>query len=242
MRRRCRVAADRAPVRMKWFATYPEDGPSVAVYRNWVVGGDIDCEVSTSDFQLPRTLSDFDALLLAGGGDVAPSRYGDNTLHPKTYDVSERRDAFELALIAEFLAQNKPVFGICRGIQILSVALGGKLIQHIPDRLGMDNVDETHSKKGTYDSMHGVVFDAESGLGRVLYGVHEVNSAHHQAVDPAAVGTDLQVAARSPRGVIEAVESADPGKRIVAVQWHPERLATPNPASAVLRDYWKSLV
>ena len=226
---------------MKWFVSYPESGRSVAFYRQWLKGAGIDCVLAACDFSLPKTIAAFDALLLAGGGDVAPARYGEPLVHPETYDISEARDEAELRLIDEVLGAGKPVFGICRGIQILCVAKKGRLIQHVPDYLDGKAV-ETHALSGRYGARHPVAVAPGGVLAEALAGVTEVNSFHHQAVDPTAIGTGLRVAARSGGGIIEAVESASRGERVVAVQWHPERLESGHPASSALIGFMKDLV
>jgi len=147
------------------------------------------------------------ALLLPGGGDVHPRRFGGDAALAQ--DVDEARDEYELALFQQFYEQGKPIFGICRGAQLVNVALGGTLRCHI----------EGHSRTGGADRFHAV--SADDALLRGLYGDRFlVNSAHHQAVD--RLGAGLRVAARADDGVIEAVRHAS--RPIFAVQWHPERL------------------
>lgn len=230
---------------MQWLVLYPEDGPSVAFYVRWVQAGDIlPCVVSPSQPPV-ADLAPFAALLLTGGADVAPARYGATVVHPATYGVDALRDEVELQLAARFLAAGKPVFGICRGIQLLNVFFGGNLIQDIPDYLrGLpagDATAEEHRRRGSYDAEHALHCAADTVLGQVLAAAHSVNSAHHQAVDPACLGRGLTVAARSPSGIIEAVETAGDGACAEAVQWHPERLPAAHPASCELRRHWRAL-
>ena len=157
---------------------------------------------------------DCQGLLLPGGGDIDPARYGQPSAGSEAPDL--QRDAAELELVSRFLAWGRPILGICRGIQLLNVALGGDLIQDIPTA-----ADHKHDAvRG--DRVHGV----EAAPGSFLEGLYEtsfpVNSAHHQALGQVAPG--LRVAARSQAdGVIEAVEW--PEKRIYGVQWHPERMS-----------------
>jgi putative glutamine amidotransferase len=227
---------------MHWLVTYPEDGPSVAFYLAWLAQGGIAPTLVPKDYPHPGEISPFDALLLPGGGDVDPARYGATRLHPAAYEVSARRDALELRLIAEFLAAGRPVFGICRGAQILNVALGGALIQHLPDILAAD-LGEFHAKQNGYDSRHGLCLEPGAGGARAMAGLNEVNSAHHQALDPAGLGRGLRVTARSPAGVIEAVEAdGSLPASVAAVQWHPERMPADHPGSASVRDWFLSLV
>lgn len=224
---------------MRWLLTYPEDGPSVSFYLQWVKRAGVEPHLLSSDYADPGPLVAFDALLLPGGGDVDPSRYG-AVAHPKTSDVLPHRDALEARLVAEFLEAGKPVFGICRGLQMLNVVLGGALLQHVPDILAADGA-EVHAARG-YDARHGLQPDLATRLGAVLNGTSETNSSHHQCIDPARLGRGLHVAARSPAGVIEAVEDLSGGRRIAAVQWHPERLPANHPASERLAHFLCALV
>ena len=217
---------------MRWLLTYPEDGPSVSFYERWVRATGAEPALVSPAYDHPGDLGLFAALLLAGGGDVDPARYGAALRHPRTGGVQAVRDAFELQLIAEFRALGKPVFGICRGAQILNVALGGGLLQHVPDHL--DPEAERHHERDSYDVRHALRGEPATLLGRALAGTRETNSAHHQAVDPARLGQGLRIAAWSGAGLVEAIE----GPRCFAVQWHPERLPLDHPASASLRACW----
>jgi gamma-glutamyl-gamma-aminobutyrate hydrolase PuuD len=226
---------------MKWLVTYPDDGPSVAYYARWLNEGGVEATLVSSDYAHPGNIENFDALLLPGGGDVDPQRYGD-IRHAKTDGVNNVRDDLEVRLVAEFMDAAKPVFGICRGIQILNVALGGKLIQHVPDALG-ESSGEQHARKDSYDSRHALVIDVTTRLGSAVKEARDANSAHHQAIDPGCLGQGLRVVARSGAGVIEAVECFDRVAPLVAVQWHPEREPDPaHPTSQGLRDFLVSLV
>ncbi len=156
-------------------------------------------------------------LVLTGGEDVAPDRYG-ATPHPRLGDVDPGRDAAELALIAAARARRVPILAICRGIQILNVALGGTLYQDLDsERPGpVPHSDET--------ARHAVRVEAGSLLERTL-GTRSasVNSRHHQAIRDLAPG--LKAVAWADDGVIEAAEPADTtAPWMVAVQWHPEDL------------------
>jgi len=155
-------------------------------------------------------------LVLTGGEDVAPARYG-AAPHPRLGDVDPARDAAELALIDAARRRRLPILAICRGIQILNVALGGTLYQDLDsERPGSVSHNEA--------SNHAVRVDAGSLLERTL-GARSasVNSRHHQAIRDVAPG--LKAVAWADDGVIEAAEPADAGAPwIVAVQWHPEDL------------------
>jgi putative glutamine amidotransferase len=160
-----------------------------------------------------------DAVVINGGGDVAPERYG-ALRHPRTYGVHERRDGFEIELVRAAADRGVPVLGVCRGIQLVNVALGGTLVQHVPEAVGREHmcVDALDRR------VHEVLLTPGSRLA-ALYGRDrlEVNSLHHQAVD--RPGPGLRVTAAAPDGTVEGIESED--GRILGIQWHPELLAEP---------------
>lgn len=153
-------------------------------------------------------------LLLPGGGDIDPARYGQLPAGSEEPDLE--RDAAELHLVSNFVAWGRPILGICRGIQILNVALGGDLIQDL------ETAKEHKHDPQLGDRVHLVTVPENSFL-FPLYGKEfSVNSSHHQALKTLAPG--LQEAARSSRdGVLEAVQWPD--RQIYGVQWHPERMA-----------------
>ncbi len=159
-----------------------------------------------------RTLDGFAGLVLAGGSDINPTVFGE-AREERTHPPDDARDGFELALLADALARDLPVLGICRGMQLFNVAHhGGTLFQHI----------DGHEKRSADPSLpaHTVVVEPGTLLaGIVAEPELAVNSRHHQAVS--RLGEKLVVAARAPDGVIEAIER--PGRRFaLAVQWHPE--------------------
>ncbi len=157
---------------------------------------------------------DCDALLLPGGGDIDPARYGQTPAGSEEPDL--QRDAAELHLVSDFTSWGKPILGICRGIQMINVALGGELIQDIP------TAAEHRHDPVIGDRTHKVTAEENSFLFSLYGGEFSVNSAHHQALGRIAPG--LRVVARSERdGIVEAVEW--PEKRIYGVQWHPERMS-----------------
>ncbi|MES1254449.1 MAG: gamma-glutamyl-gamma-aminobutyrate hydrolase family protein [Acidobacteriota bacterium] len=171
------------------------------------------------------TLDGIRGLLLSGGEDVAPARYGEPP-HPALGTTSEARDAFEIGIIEAARARGLPILGICRGIQILNVAAGGTLFQDIPTEVP-GAIDHSFSvpRHQAYELAHEVWLDKDSLLARLLgerladSDTLAVNSRHHQAVKTLAPG--FRVSATAPDGVVEAIE--DPGARFcVAVQWHPE--------------------
>lgn len=163
-----------------------------------------------------------DALVLTGGEDVNPARYG-AAPHPRLGAVSDERDAWEISLVREARRRALPVLAICRGVQILNVALGGTLIQDIPSEISHSpfshDPDEPRDRR-----THPVSVLSDSRTAAAI-GVTslEVNSVHHQAIQRAAA--ELRIVATAPDGVIEAVESApDSAWWCVGVQWHPEDL------------------
>lgn len=162
-------------------------------------------------------LDGLDGLLLSGGGDVAPSRYG-AAPDPELGEVHEGRDAWEIALAMGARARAVPLLGICRGAQVLNVAYGGTLEQHLPhrSRLAHRRCERSH------EAVHEVDVAADSLLATVLGATTlGVNSLHHQAV--ADVGHGLRAVAWAPDGTVEAVECSG-GQAVLAVQWHPELL------------------
>ncbi len=163
-------------------------------------------------------------LLLAGGTDIDPARYGEPP-HPAAYPPEPARDALEAALIAEARSAGMPILAICRGMQMLNVSAGGALIQHLPDTVGHDRHADAPPPGEKHRAAHTVTVEATGRL-QALLGAESasVNSRHHQAVDPARLGSGLRIVARADDGVIEGLEGDGPGF-LLAVQWHPEDMA-----------------
>ena len=165
-------------------------------------------------------------LLLTGGEDVDPARYGEAP-HPAVRATNPLRDATELALLDAARERRMPVLAICRGIQLLNVAMGGTLVQDLPSQRPSAIVhDQPHDQPHDRASRtHGVAIEPDTLLARAVGATHvEVNSYHHQAIDRLAAG--LRVTATAPDGVIEGAEVDAPDWWVVAVQWHPEDLTT----------------
>ena len=164
-----------------------------------------------------QTLGDCAGLLVTGGIDVDPALYGEAPW-PEVEAVNRPRDDFELALLREALDRDLPVFAICRGHQLLNVALGGRLLQHIAGDTHVDLDDERHTS---------ATHDVTITPGTRLHGVYQrdrlfVNSRHHQAVVPDGVAAGLRVSAVTDDGLVEGLES-DIHRWVLSVQWHPER-------------------
>lgn len=171
-----------------------------------------------------KYLGAIDGLLLSGGVDVVPAEYGQDAL-PELDDTDAGRDQLELPLITLALEQNLPIFGICRGLQTLNVALGGTLYQDLPTQKPSGIVHAQSQLGVARDAFtHAINVTADTRLASIVgAGEMQVNSHHHQAID--RLGSGLIVTAIAPDGVIEAVELSA-NRYVVAVQSHPEETAT----------------
>ena len=175
-------------------------------------------------------LTSVDALVLTGGGDLDPESTGGRT-HPTVYGTSRARDELELTLAREAVDRDLPTLAICRGLQILNVALGGTLHLHLPDVV---DGSVTHRTDPPGPLPHPVQVDAGSLIGRVM-GTDQVDtmSWHHQGID--RLGDGLRAVGWAPDGTIEAVE-LDGHRFLEAVQWHPEITAATDPTQQALFD------
>ncbi len=170
------------------------------------------CGAKPTRMYCPAASTEYDGLIVCGGVDVHPARYGEAV--DGAVNMDEARDAAEIALVEAFLKAGKPIFGICRGHQLLNVIFGGTLVQHLPNALehstvlaGRDIVHEVIAQKGS--------------IAEKLYGESfTVNSWHHQAVQDLADG--FFVTLRADDGVIEGYEHEK--LPVFGVQWHPERM------------------
>jgi gamma-glutamyl-gamma-aminobutyrate hydrolase PuuD len=170
--------------------------------------------VPPSDDGVEETLDALDGLLFSGGGDLDPATYGAEP-HEQTAGVRAERDRGELALLEGALARDMPVLAVCRGSQVLNVARGGDLVQHLPEVVG----HELHKETPGVFSEHDVEVSPESRLGALIGERQTVKSSHHQGFG--RIGEGLVVTARAGDGTIEAIE--DPSHRFaVGVLWHPE--------------------
>jgi putative glutamine amidotransferase len=167
-----------------------------------------------------RALDGVDGVLLTGGEDIHPALYGAET-SPRTYPPSRERDLFELALFAAARQRELPILGVCRGIQLVNVALGGTLIQDLPTERPSSVAHDPGSARDA--RTHTVRLEDGSRAARALGAtVLTVNSFHHQAVDRLAGG--LVATGWSDDGLIEAAESSAEAPWLLAVQWHPEEM------------------
>lgn len=226
---------------MRWLVTTLKAGSTTTRrHLDWLGAGGVESVVADAGHPEPADAASCDALLLSGGGDLDPARYGQPTRCTLSFP-SPDRDRMEFDWIRRFREAGRPVFGICRGLQVLYVHLNGALIQHLDGTVPGAGQGERHEKIGRKDSAHGIVWLPGTRLTGACGAAPAVNSAHHQAADPAHPAAGLRIAALSPAGVIEALESID-GPTVSAVQWHPERLLPrDHPAGAALLHHWIAL-
>lgn len=163
----------------------------------------------------PSVTTDYDGLLLCGGEDIHPSYYGQALAGSRGIDPL--RDAAEMPLVKAWLASGKPIMGICRGLQLLNIALGGTLVQHIGDELSLFHVRDEQER----DKVHPIRSQPGSVLHRFHGEIFPVNSSHHQVVD--RLGEGLAPTAWSETGLVECLEHQS--LPIFAVQYHPERMS-----------------
>ena len=204
---------------------------TAAAYVDAVLAaGGVPMILPPQDGHAAELLDAVDALLLSGGADIEPARYGATEVHPTTYGVSPERDQFELELVEAALARDLPLLGICRGIQVLNVALGGTLIQDVASqRHARVHLAHRQHEVGlaAHEIGHVVTLVPDTALPRLFAsGEVGVNSFHHQAIDRLA--SPLVAAAHAPDGLIEA--AALPERSfVVGVQWHPELMFARHP-------------
>jgi putative glutamine amidotransferase len=188
----------------------------------------------TDTHRMEALLDDARGVLFTGGVDIDPALYG-AARDPQTENVDSARDRFDAALFDAARERGLPMLCICRGMQMANVRLGGKLLQHI---------GTLHKRHNDVDASHPISIHPGSHLHALVGGdTTTVNSSHHQAVDPKAIGRGLVVSAtaRGEQGepVVEALEPQHPGDGpyLMLVQWHPERIADSPSSRALLRDF-----
>ena len=194
---------------------------------------------ATSNAQLlDAMLTHIDGVLLTGGADVDPHHFGE-VPHPMLGEVNAQRDIFELMLIPQAIAKGLPVFGICRGMQMLNVALGGTLWQDIPSQIPTAGDHHVTSETDHAIIAHSVNIEPGTMSAQVMGTTSmNVNSRHHQCVRD--VATTLKATAWSPDGIIEMLEGY-PEAPVLAVQWHPENFVPADDDSVMLR-FFKFLI
>lgn len=211
--------------------------PKIDFYINWIRRVEPAAEIVKLSYreQNIAAMDRVNALVLTGGDDVHPKFYGKPELFGKAEGVDEERDEFEFSVIRHALESDLPILAICRGMQILNVALEGTLIVDLPsagyeDHARIGKEDRRHLLKKVPHTMVGIVTGSAE---------HEVNSNHHQAVD--RLGNGLMASAYSPDGVVEAFEwiLKDRMPFLLGVQWHPERMKDQeNPMAKAIVDYF----
>src|SRR5260370_30916517 len=187
------------------------------------------------DHEASETVASLDGLLVTGGPDIDPARYG-AARHPKTQPPARLRDAWDLAVTSQALRLGVPLLAICRGMQVLNVCRGGTLHQHLPDVVGHSRHDGPPNGFG----LHRVRVSKDSTLARIVPedGFFDVPTHHHQAVD--LLGDGLKAVAWEEDGTIEAVETG-PSELdgfsgvVLGVQWHPEQGSDPRLFTALVR-------
>ncbi len=180
----------------------------------WAPDGDAD------PVEVGERLAFADAVLLPGGGDIAPRRYGQDVGSDHVYDVDDVQDAFDLAVARWALERGVPLLAVCRGMQVVTVALGGQLEQHM---------DRPHRPL-----LHDVDVESGSRLADVVGERVRVSCFHHQQVS--RLGAGMREVARSAEGCIEAVDVVDTTGWFLGVQWHPEDTAATDPSQQALVD------
>ncbi len=190
------------------------------------------------DDDLDQVLDMVDGLMLTGGGDISPERYG-ATRHETVRDVDDERDRFEIQLVHKAHDLKLPTMAICRGLQIVNVAFGGTLIQDLPSHTGASGHDIIGD--GAYEPHSIVRIEHDCAIAQVIgAGDHWVNSIHHQAVE--GLGNGIRVVGAASDGTVEAIEHEDSEWPMIAVQWHPEFLGVRKhgPSAELFRSFIES--
>jgi putative glutamine amidotransferase len=208
----------------------------VKPYLRWVTRNNGEPAVVFVGERVPRSAR---GILLLGGEDVAPSRYGEANRHCER--INEARDAFESDLLDDAMVRDVPVLAVCRGIQVLAVALGGTLYQDLPLERWEEGVRSRVAHRGPQhtDSSHRVSIEPGTILARLIARKRIlVNSHHHQAIRK--IPPRMRVAARATDGTIEALEHLD-HRFVLGIQWHPERWTHPS-SDAIMKGLLQACV
>lgn len=231
---------NRQQTQLKIAISKAKPADSYGAYADWVHAADSNIViVDMYDFSIDSALmflEECSGLLLSGGQDIYPGIYGKEVDTSRCGPFDLKRDSLELALIEKAMALDIPILGICRGHQMLNVALGGSLIIDIPT-----DYDTTikHRIPETYNCFHQINVEAGTRLYWATDLINgDVNSRHHQAIDQ--LSDKLKVTAKSNDGIVEAVEWKDAGTRafLMGVQWHPEQMELNNPFSKSILEYF----
>lgn len=196
--------------------------PNFELYLQWLQRGNENVDVVKISYRLDnlRELDRADGLVLTGGGDVDPALYHRVGVDNLVRGVDSKRDEFELRAIKRALHLKLPMLGICRGLQVVNVALGGTLFADL-----VSSGYQNHRQEGSVELLHSIAIEPDTVLWHIVGATKgDVNSAHHQAAD--VIGQGLRICARSSDGVVEALEWSDPSFKpfLLLVQWHPERM------------------
>lgn len=206
---------------MKIGLTRTENPEKQKFYEEWIKGNDnIEIVTLSADNNKPDDVKGLDALVLSGGVDIHPELYGGSLEYEKAPEKGWKkdRDIFEIKAFETALDQSIPVLGICRGLQLINVALKGTLLQDLGP-----NLDNTHA--GNPDKVHGVIIEPDTIMSDIV-GQEDAttNSAHHQAIEQLGLG--LGISCRADDGTVEGIEWANKDAKpfMLAIQWHPERM------------------
>jgi putative glutamine amidotransferase len=229
-----RKTEESIPVKIAFSKAYPES--SYANYYKWI--GSLDSTATCLDmYHMPLDsalllFKGCSGLLLTGGTDINPAFYGKAYDTARCWPIDHQLDTLEMTLIDSAVAWKMPILGICRGHQMLNVALGGSLIVDIPTDFG---TTVAHKCQDSHNCFHTVAVDTGSLLYQIT-GLEEgdVNSNHHQGADQ--MSPQLKAIAHTADGLVEAEQWKDPAGKsfLLGVQWHPERLDTANPLSTAI--------
>lgn len=192
--------------------------------------GGVPLLISPGETHRREVLEVVDALILSGGGDIDPDAYGGRR-HPTNYGIDMERDVLEIDLARRIVSSGLPTLGICRGAQILNIAHGGTLIEHVPDEVGEAVL---HRAPPREPIAHAIRLQGQSRLAKILGRLEfQAASWHHQALREVAPG--FTIAGHAPDGTVEAIEMPT-HPWLIAVQWHPELTAASDPLQQRIFD------